>query len=422
MVVALAANNDWVLVHLDVITAFLNGDLKEIVYMEVPQGFQNSSTINKVCKLRKSLYGLRQSPRTWFEKIYGFLIQQGLSHTEADYSLFYITSSNGIIILILYVDDLLITGSDTEGIHNLQQKLMGRFDMTNLGNVKLDYLGVEFIRSSSGIFLSQKSYANQIFEEFDMQTCTPVVVPMADGLNLGPEHDSPQVDAQRFQRLVGMLIYLVNTRPEILFVTGVVRWFMHDPRVPHMEATTQVLRYIRGTLDFGIFYRKNHGDSILGNTDADWSNCKIDRKSITGWVFKLAGGPISWSLKKQHTVTISSTDAEAKALAEGIREAIWLWMLSSKIYGIKPNPITLFCDNQSTLKAAKNLVHHEQLKHVELWLHFIRENVTAGVVETLYIQTRDQIANILTKPLGKQRFTKLMDEMGIKEISSTTKT
>ena len=127
--------------------------------------------------------------------------------------------------------------------------------MSDLGNVKF-YLGVEFIRSSSGIFLSQKSYANQILEEFDMQTCTPAAVSMADGLNLGPEHDSPQVDAQRFQRLVGMLIYLVNTRPEILFVTGVLSRFMHDPRVPHMEAATQVLRYIRGTLDFGIFSGK----------------------------------------------------------------------------------------------------------------------------------------------------------------------
>ena len=180
MVVALAASNDWILVHLDVDTAFLNGDLKEIVYIEVPEGFRNSSTSNKVCRLIKSLYGLRQAPRTWFEKIQGFLSEQGLSHTEADYSLFYVTSSKGIIILILYVDDLLVTGSDNDGICSLKQKLMQRFDMIELGNVTY-YLGVEFIRSDFGIFLSQKAYALQILSEFNMAACTPASVPMVEG-------------------------------------------------------------------------------------------------------------------------------------------------------------------------------------------------------------------------------------------------
>lgn len=156
---------------------------------------------------------------------------------------------------------------------------------------------------------------------------------------------------------------------------------------------------------------------MIGYTDSDWANCRIDRKSITGWVFKSSGGPISWSSKKQATVAVSSTDAEAKALTEGIREAIWLRTLSTKIHGNIPNPISIFCNNQSTLKAARNPVHHEQLKHIELWLHFIRENVITGIVDILYIPTRDQIADLLTKPLGKQRFVKLRDELGIKNLN-----
>lgn len=417
MVAALSASNDWILVHLDVVTAFLNGDLKEIVYMEVPEGFRSASTTNKVCKLNKSLYGLRQSPRTWFEKINGFLADQGLLHTEADYSLFHVTTNRGVIILILYVDDLLVIGSDTNGIKILKQKLMNRFEMTDLGGVNL-YLGVEFIRSSQGIFLSQKNYALQILEEFDMTSCTPASVPMHEGVHLGAEEQSPSVETRKYQRLVGMLIYLCNTKPEILYAVGVLSRFMHNPKVPHMEAAYQVLRYIKGALDFGIFYGKDHDTSLVGYTDADWANCKVDRKSITGWIFKSAGGPISWSSKKQHTVAVSSTDAEAKALTKGIREAIWLRTLSAKIQGLSPTSIPLFCDNQSTLKAAKNPVYHEQLKHIELWLHFIRENVVTGTVETLYIQTRDQVADILTKPLGKQRFWKLRDEMGICSIGS----
>jgi len=147
------------------------------------------------------------------------------------------------------VNDLLVTGSDKEGIHNLKQKLMQRFDMTDLSNVNY-YLGVEFIRSSFRIFLSQRAYESQILTEFNMTECSSALVPMIEGKHLGTEEDSPKVDAYKFQRLVGMLIYLINTKPEILYATGVLSRYMHNLRVPHMEAANQALRYIRGSLDF----------------------------------------------------------------------------------------------------------------------------------------------------------------------------
>lgn len=386
--------------------------------MEVPEGFRNKSTLKKVCRLKQSLYGLKQSPHTYFEKINGFLLEQGSLHTEADFSLFYITITNGIIILILYVDDLLVTRSDNAGIQNLKQSLMQSFEMTDLGNVRY-YLGIEFLRSNIGIFLSQKTYALHILEEFDMSSCTPAALPMTECLHLGAEENSPRVDGKRFQRLVGMLIYLVNTKPEILYIKSVLSRFMHDPRLLHLEAANQVLPYIKGALNCGIMYRKDHNTSMIGYTDADWGNSKTDKKSIIDWIFKLAAGPISWFSKKQHTVAVSSTDAKTKALTDGIKEAIWLQTLSAKIQGASPNPIPLFCDNQSMLKAAKNPIYHEQLKHIELWLHFIKENVVAGTVETLCIQTCDQIADIFTKPLGKQQFVKLTEGMGITNINSS---
>lgn len=221
MIVALSASNEWILIHLDVKTAFLNGDLQEIVFMEVPEGFQNLSTQDKVCRLKKSLYGLRQAPRAWFEKINSFLEELGLSRTEADYSLFHFIDKGDIIILVLYVDDLLITGSNPTRVTELKTKLMKRFEMTDLGNVSL-YLGVEFLRTQNGIFLSQRTYATQILREFGMMECTPASVPMIEGSCLDKEEDSPCVDAKQFQRLIGRLIYLVNTKPEILFATGVL--------------------------------------------------------------------------------------------------------------------------------------------------------------------------------------------------------
>jgi len=189
--------------------------------------------------------------------------------------------------------------------------------MCDLRSVKY-YLGVEFIRSSFRIFLSQKTYASQILEEFDMLTCTPASIPMTDGLHLGAEENSPQMDAKKFQRLVGMLIYLVNTKPEIAYTTRVLSRSMYNPRILHMEATNQVLKYIKGACDYGIFYRKDHGNSMIGFIGANWENRKTNRKSITGWIFKLVGGPIAWSLKKQHTIAISSTNVEVKALIDGI--------------------------------------------------------------------------------------------------------
>lgn len=157
-----------------------------------------------------------------------------------------------------------------------------------------------------------------------MEECTPAFVPMNIGLKLALEEDSPTVDAKRFQQIIGMLIYLVNTKTKILFVIRVLSHYMHSPRVPHMEVGEHILRYIKGLLDFGIFYGSNESPTIIGYTDTDWANCRIDKKSITGSVFKFVVGPIFWSSKKQDSIVVLSTDAKAKALADGIWEAFWL--------------------------------------------------------------------------------------------------
>lgn len=196
---------------------------------------------------------------------------------------------------MLNVDDLLLTGSILGGINQLKQ-LMKRFEMTDLRNVAL-YLGVEFNKLRNGVFLTQKSHCLQVLREFNMIERTSASIPMLVGLKLGAEECSSVVDAKRFQRLVGILIYLVTTKPKIFFVTGVMSRFMQSPRVPHLKAANHVLRYIKGALEFGIYYKNHESPTSIGHTDSDWDNYRIDRKSITDWVFKSAGGPISWSSK-----------------------------------------------------------------------------------------------------------------------------
>jgi hypothetical protein len=275
---------------------------------------------------------LKQAPRAWFEKIDDFLRSLGMQRTEADYSLYYLLEEGGVTILILYVDDLLITGSSTARTNWLRKQLLSKFEMSDLGNASY-YLGVEIIKTKSGSFLNQRAYALSILEEFQMTNCNPLSVPLQEGLKLKLWQEEDMVDAGHYRKLVEKLIYLTNTRPDIKFAVGVLSRYMTSPREPHLQAAKQVLRYIRGTIDFGIFYIKGESSVVFGFTDSDWGSDPDDSKSISAYIFQSTGGPVTWSLRKQDVVATSSTDAEPRAVAEGIREAIWIRTLLQRIEG-----------------------------------------------------------------------------------------
>ena len=419
IVIALAAAGAWPLAHLDVKTAFLNGDLKERVWLEIPEGWSSPTTNGKICHLHKALYGLKQAPRAWFEKIDTFLRDLGMKRTEADYSLYYLLEEGGVTILILYVDDLLVTGSNSSRCKWLHQQLMNKFDMTNLGNASY-YLGVEITRTQSGTFLSQQNYARSILEEFGLTECNPLSVPLQEALKLRLWVEADMVDAGHYRKLVGKLIYLTNTRPDIKFAVGALSRYMASPREPHLQAAKQVLRYIRGTLDFGILYIKGESSVIFGFTDSDWGTDPDDSKSISAYIFQSAGGPVTWCSRKQDMVATSSTDAETRAVAEGIREAIWIRTLIQRIEGREIEPLAIYCDNQGTLKSSRNPIASKNSKHYEIPKHYIRENVLTGVVELFYVITHDQIADILTKALGRSKFHHFRKLMGVMSLKDAT--
>jgi hypothetical protein len=240
LVIAMAASEGWDLLHLDVKTTFLYGELNEPVYMRIPLGFITPDNNNQVCLLCKSFYGLRQSPRMWFQKIDAFLFKVGMSRTEADYTLYYMRDDGGITLLILYVDDLLLTGSNRSKLQWLKVQLQSMFEMSNLGNLHL-YLGVEAVHLPKGLFLTQCSYVHTILEEFDMLQCNPATIPLPKGLSLGDELQFDPVDKQFFQRLIGKLIYLTNTHPNIQYAVNKLSRHMHNPRAPHLKAAKQIL-------------------------------------------------------------------------------------------------------------------------------------------------------------------------------------
>ncbi|KAL5779663.1 hypothetical protein ACOSQ2_010400 [Xanthoceras sorbifolium] len=412
VLLSLAANLDWPLHQLDIKYAFLNGDLEEKVYMDIPPGFESPATTNKICKLKKSLYGLKQSPRAWFDRFSKVLTKCGYTQCQADHTLFIKRSPTGrISILIVYVDDIVLTGNYMKEMVTLKGLLAKEFEIKDLGNLKY-FLGMEVARSQVGIAVSQRKYVLDLLKETGMMGCRPADTPMDSTTKLGAKGESGLVDKGRYQRLVGKLIYLSHTRPDIGFA---VSYVSHCPNEEQMEAVYRILRYLKKTPGQGLFFKKHSDRKIEVFADADWAGSIVDRRSTTGYCTYVWGNLVTWRSKKQSVVARSSAEAEFRAMAHGVCEGIWLRRLLKELWMIT-EPITIFCDNQAAIRIAKNLVHHDRTKHVEIDRHFIKEKLDDKSVNLLYTPTHLQIADILTKALPQPIFEELSSKLGMINI------
>ena len=418
ILLSLAVNQDWCLQQLDIKNAFLNGDLEEEVYMEIPPGFEESMAKNQVCKLQKSLYGLKQSPRAWFDRFTKAVLKLGYKQGQADHTLFVKKSHAGkLAILIVYVDDIILSGNDMGELQNLKKYLSEEFEVKDLGNLKY-FLGMEVARSRKGIVVSQRKYILDLLKETGMLGCKPIDTPMDSQKKLGIEKESTPVDRGRYQRLVGRLIYLSHTRPDIGFAVSAVSQFMHSPTEEHMEAVYRILRYLKMTPGKGLFFRKTENRDTEVYSDADWAGNIIDRRSTSGYCSFVWGNLVTWRSKKQSVVARSSAEAEYRALAQGICEGIWIKRVLSELGQTSSSPILMMCDNQAAISIAKNPVHHDRTKHVEIDRHFITEKVTSETVKLNYVPTKHQTADILTKALPRPNFEDLTCKLGLYDIYS----
>eukprot|EP00253_Pinus_taeda_P024360 PITA_24360 len=317
-----------------------------------------------------------------------------------------------LIITEYHSDDLIITGSSAHLIHGIKQDLCRTFDMTDLG--LLHYcLGVEVWQAENHIFLSQSKYAKNLVDKFRMQDCKPATTPMEPGLKLSAQSSSPLVDETLFRQLVGNLIYLTATKPDISFAVSYISRFMSAPKADHWIAAKRVLRYVHGTSDYGLLYTRSSDPILSGYTDSDWAGSVDDRKSTAGYVFSLGSGAVTWTSKKQQAVTLSSTEAEYRGAVKAACEAVWLRRMLVDMHVSQTGPTSLFCDNQGELKLAKNPVFHERTKHVETHCHYIRQLVEDGSVQLRYVPTIEQPADIFTKPLGPDKFVKFRGSIGV---------
>ncbi|KAM2881066.1 hypothetical protein COP2_014191 [Malus domestica] len=412
------AARTWFIHQLDVQNAFLHDTLLEEVYMEPPPGLRRQGE-TLVCRLNKSIYGLKQASRTWFTTFSEAIQKAGYHQSKADYSLFTKVRGTSITVVLIYVDDVLITGNDLQEMEQLKAFLLKRFRIKDLGDLKY-FLGIEFVRSEKGIFMSQRKYALDILQDSGLLSARPDPFPMEQNLVLTSTDGALLNDPTKYRRLIGRLIYLTVTRPNIVYPVRTLSQFMHEPRKPHWDAAMRILRYIKGTPGQGLLFPVNNNLDLKAFCDSDWGRCRATRRSVTGYCVFLGNSLISWRSKKQDNVSRSSAEAEYRAMANTCLEITWLRYILQDLRVPQKTPASLFCDNQAALYIAANPVFHERTKHIEIDCHIVREKLQAGIIRPTYVPTLFQLADIFTKALGKDQFMKLRDKLGVHNLHSPT--
>lgn len=421
---ALAAIKGWSLSHLDINNAFLYGDLKEDIYMSLPPGYKvdwqtvegATSDSTLVCKLKKSLYGLKQASRQWYLKFSEVLKGFGLQQSASDHSFFFKNDHTGAFFgIVVYVDDILVATTDPQMTENFKIFLSQYFKFKDLGVPKY-FLGVEIARNKKGILISQRKYTMDLLRDTGMLGCKPSAVPMDPLKKLRLDSGKPMKDPSKYRRLIGRLLYLCITRPDVTFAVHKLSQYVSNPTDEHWEAVEKILRYLKGSPGHGLFYSSSCKLNLSIFSDADWASCQDTRKSMTGYCLYLGSSLISWKAKKQNTISRSSAEAEYRAMAQATCEVVWAVALLGD-FGVRVDKaVPLYCDNQSTIHICSNPVFHERTKHIEIDCHTVREKFLEGVIKPLHIRNNLQVADIFTKPLGPMAFHSILSKMNFESL------
>jgi hypothetical protein len=409
IILSLAIQFDWSIRQLDISNAFLHGYLGEEVFMEQPQGFVDREHPDYVCKLHKSLYGLKQAPRAWFNWLSSYLVELGFIASLVDPSLFIFTHGGIRLFMLIYVDDIILTGSHVTSIQSLISKLQSEFPLKDLGPLGF-FLGIQATRTAAGLHLCQAKYISDLLHRTQMTGAKPSKSPCSSSIKLSKFDGITLFDPSEYRHVVGSLQYCTLTRPGIAFAVNQLCQHLHSPTTVHWSAAKRVLRYLKNSVDHGLLYTKG-SLNLSAYCDADWAGSPDDRKSMSGFAIFLGNCLVSWSAKKQAIVSRSSTEAEYRALALTTAELFWIRMLFKDIGISLPSIPLLWCDNVSAIALASNPVFHARTKHIEVDYHFVREKVVNSDLEVKFISSRDQIADVFTKGLSSTQFLYLKSKL-----------
>lgn len=413
--IALSVQQGLQLHQVDVTTAFLNGKLEEEVFMSQPEGFVTKGREHLVCRLKKSLYGLKQSPRCWNTALDQLLKEIGFVQSESDPCI-YRESSGELFLLGVYVDDIVMASKSQARLKEVKKSLAKRFDIKDLGKLH-HFLGMKIIQdeATGKVWVGQQAYTESLLRKFGMEDAKPVATPVDTSTKLVKGKESDEcADQQQYQSAVGSLLYLaMATRPDITFAVSKVAKFCTMPTKQHWTAVKRILRYLRSTADYGLVFTPHSSGDCVGYSDADWGGDLDDRKSTSGYLFQIGGGAVSWRSKKQTCVALSTAEAEYVALASAAQEAMWMRQLTALLGDRPQEAVTVFEDNQSAICMTKNPQFHGRSKHISIKYHFIRDQVDKGSVKLQYCPTEDMVADMLTKGLPKEQFAKLRSMAGV---------
>nr|GEV01064.1 retrovirus-related Pol polyprotein from transposon TNT 1-94 [Tanacetum cinerariifolium] len=372
LLIAIVAQRNWKIHHLDVKSAFLNGELEEEVYVKQHEGFEVVGQDEKVYRLYKALYGLKQAPRAWYAKIDAHLLNHNFRKSSSESTLYMNKfNSKERLIISLYVDDLLVIRSNDHLVKEFKKQMESEF-VSDMGLVSY-FLGMDIKQLPNSVHISQRMYASDMHKKFKMFLCKPVTSPLVYKCKLSKDDGKKLVNPTRFRSIIGSLLYLTISRPDLAFAASFLSRFMDEPSSSRLGAAKRVSRYVKGSLDLQIMFERNKVVKLEGYADSDWAGSIDDSKSTSGYIFTLGSGVFCWNSKKQSVVAQSSAEAEYIRVVGAVNHVIWIRKLLSDLDLTQEGPTMIFCDNKSAIAIAENLVQHGRTKHINVKYHAIRE-------------------------------------------------
>ncbi|GJX80638.1 retrovirus-related pol polyprotein from transposon TNT 1-94 [Tanacetum coccineum] len=415
---AFAAHMNMVVYQMDMKTAFLNGNLWEEIYVSQSDGFVDKDKPNHVYKLKKALYGLKQAPRAWYDMLSSFFISHDFSKGSVDPILFIHRDGKELLLVQIYVDDIIFAASTPELCDLFSKIMCSKFKMSMMGKISF-FLGLQISQSPRGIFINQSKYALESLKKYGFDSCDPVDTPMVEKSKLDEDKEGKAVDPSHYRGMIGTLLYLIASRPDLQFAICMCARYQARPTEKHLNAVKRIFRYLKGTVNQGLWYLKDSLIALTAFADADHAGCQDTRRSTSGSMQFLGDRLISWSSKRQKSTAISSTEAEYIALSSCCAQILWMRSQLTD-YGFGFNKIPMYCDNKSAIALCCNNVQHSRSKHIDIRFHFIKEHVENEVIKLYFVNTEYQLADIFTKALGRERIKFLINKLGMRSFTPKT--
>ncbi|KAD3640121.1 hypothetical protein E3N88_29344 [Mikania micrantha] len=384
-----------------------------------PPGFEDPKFPDHVCKLDKAQYGLHQAPRKWYETLSSFLLANNFKRGTIDKTLFFKKSNQHIMLVQIYVDDIIFGSTNESLCKDFESPMKSKFEMSSMGE-RTFFLGFQVKQTSTGIFISQSKYVKDILERFKLSDCKALGTPMSKITSLSPDLEGEDVDQYQYRDMIGSLVYLTASRPDIMFATCVCARFQANPKVSHLLAVKRIFRYLKGAPSLGLWYPRNEDFQFMAYTDSDYRGCNISKKSTSGGCQFLGSRIVSWQCKKQSYVSTSTAEAEYIAASSCCAQVIWI-QNQMKDYGIDLFNTPIQIDNSSAISITNNPVKHSKTKHIDIRYHFIRDCAEKKLIHLVKFDSENNLADLFTKAFDEGRFRNLKVYKGLPLIRILSK-